>query len=451
MENLTERERERQTRIWPILRAALRAVEPQEAVRRHLQREGSRLQVGGQTYDLDFYRRVLVIGGGKAGAPMAAALGDILGERITGGLVVVKRGHTLAGKQSSSPIEIVEAGHPVPDEAGLRGAERMLELLHGLDEQTLVVCLISGGGSALMTLPVVGVSLADLQKLTALLLRCGATINELNAVRKHCSRLKGGQLARLAQPAPLVSLILSDVVGNPLDVIASGPTAPDPTTYRQALGVLEKYGATGEVPPAIVEHLRAGAGGDLAETPKPGDLAFERVQNLVIGSNELAAGAALEEARRLGFAAMLLSTYVEGEAREVGRVFAGLVKGMARHGHPLTPPACIVAGGETTVTMRGQGKGGRNQELALAAAISLSGWEKVAVVGLATDGNDGPTDSAGAFADGDTVRRGESAGLKAAKYLADNDSYNFFAPLGDLIHTGPTNTNVNDLIFAFAF
>jgi glycerate 2-kinase len=206
-----------------------------------------------------------------------------------------------------------------------------------------------------------------------------------------------------------------------------------------------------EVPTSIIEHLRAGARGEIAETPKPGDPAFERVQNLIVGSNELAAKAAVQEAQRLGFAAMLLSTYIEGEAREVGRVFAGLAKGMARHGHPLSPPACIVAGGETTVTIRGQGKGGRNQELALAAALALAGWEKVALVSLATDGNDGPTDAAGAFASGATLSRGEEAGLKAGEYLARNDSYNYFAPLGDLIITGPTNTNVNDLIFTFAF
>jgi glycerate 2-kinase len=444
-------EREWRERTWPILQAALDAVKPQEAVRRHLRREGSRLHVGEQVYDLDFYRRVLVIGGGKAGAPMAAALNDILGERIAGGLVIVRRGHTLAGEQPTGAIEIVEAGHPVPDEAGVRGAGRMVALLDGLDERSLVLCVISGGGSALMTLPAPGISLADLQKLTGLLLRCGATIGEMNALRKHCSRLKGGQLARLAQPARLVSLILSDVVGNPLDVIASGPTTPDPTTYGDAYSVLEKYGVVDEVPTSIIEHLRAGARGEIAETPKPGDPAFERVQNLIVGSNELAAKAAVQEAQRLGFAAMLLSTYIEGEAREVGRVFAGLAKGMARHGHPLSPPACIVAGGETTVTIRGQGKGGRNQELALAAALALAGWEKVALVSLATDGNDGPTDAAGAFVSGATLSRGEEAGLKAGEYLARNDSYNYFAPLGDLIITGPTNTNVNDLIFTFAF
>jgi glycerate 2-kinase len=451
MEQLPTEEREWRERLWPILQAALDAVEPQEALRRHLRREGSRLYIGDQVYDLDFYRRVLVIGGGKAGAPMAAALNDILGERITGGLVVVRRGHILAGKQPAGVVEIVEAGHPVPDGAGMRGAGRMASLLGGLDECSLVLCVISGGGSALMALPARGISLADLQKLTELLLRCGATINEMNAVRKHCSQLKGGQLARLAQPAQLVSLILSDVVGNPLDVIASGPTVPDTATYDDAYGVLEKYGVVGEVPASIIEHLRAGARGEIAETPKAGDPAFARVQNLIVGSNELAAEAAAQEARRRKFAAMLLSTYIEGEAREVGRVFAGLAKGMARHGHPLSPPACIVAGGETTVTIRGRGKGGRNQELALAAALGLAGWEKVALVSLATDGNDGPTDAAGAFANGTTVRRGEEAGLNAGEHLADNDSYNFFAPLGDLIITGPTNTNVNDLVFTFAF
>jgi glycerate 2-kinase len=446
---LPAEEQEARANVWPIIKAALAAVDPGEAVRRQVQRSGATLRIGDRTYQLDDYKRVLVIGGGKAGVPMAAALAEILQDRLADGLVVVKRGHVLAERIGA--VEVVEAGHPLPDEAGVQGAGRMVSLLEGASEGDLVICVISGGGSALMTLPVQGISLADLRALTGKLLACGATIGEINAVRKHCSRIKGGQLARLASPATLLSLILSDVVGNPLDVIASGPTVPDPTTYDDAYRVLEKYGVVKEVPASIVEHLQAGMAGRILETPKPGDSAFARVQNLIVGSNELAAQAAMEEAERLGFKAMVLSTFIEGEAREVAKVFAGLAKGMAWHDQPLAPPACLVAGGETTVTLRGQGKGGRNQELALAAALALEGWEKVMVVSLATDGNDGPTEAAGAFASGTTVARGQALGLSAQAHLENNDSYAFFAALGDLVLTGPTNTNVNDLIFTFAF
>jgi hydroxypyruvate reductase len=270
-------------------------------------------------------------------------------------------------------------------------------------------------------------------------------------VRKHLSALKGGQLARLAGPATVVSLILSDVVGNPLDVIASGPTVPDTSTFPDAWHVLEKYDLLDGAPPSVVARLRAGRDGEIPDTPKPGDPAFESVQTVIIGSNEIAAQAAVAKAREFGLNSLLLSTFIEGEAREVAKVFAGIGKGMARHGWPLSTPACLVAGGETTVTIRGQGKGGRNQELALAAALAIEGWDDLCVVGLATDGTDGPTDAAGAVAWGDTVARARALGLDAETYLANNDSYHFWTALGDLIVTGPTNTNVNDLIFVFAF
>ncbi|MBC7250376.1 MAG: glycerate kinase [Anaerolineae bacterium] len=439
--------------IAAVQRAALDAVAPDAAVRRQLRREGHVLHIADRTYSLAEYDRVFVVGGGKAGAPMAAAVEEVLGERITAGAVNVKHGYTLsaAGQEPASRIQIVEAGHPVPDEAGRQGAEHIAQMLTGLGERDLVLVLISGGGSALLPLPCEGISLADVQALTNTLLRCGATINEINAVRKHISQIKGGQLARLAYPATVVALILSDVVGNPLDVIASGPTVPDPTTFAEAWAVLERYGIVDEVPGSIVSRLRAGLAGQVPETPKPGDPVFTRVQNVIVGSNEIAAQAAVDEAREQGFSALLLSTFIEGEAREVARVFAGIAKGMAQHGWPLKPPACLVAGGETTVTIRGRGKGGRNQELALAAALAIDGWQNVAVVGLATDGTDGPTDAAGAIAWGDTVTRARARGLDAAAYLANNDAYHFFQALGDLIITGPTNTNVNDLIFVFVF
>ena len=430
-----------------IINAALRAVDPAEAVRKVLRREGDKLIVAERVYDLNRFRRIVVVGGGKAGAPMASAVEEILGERISGGWVNVKEGYIL--EPSPARITINQAGHPTPNEAGLEGTRKIMELVSGLDEQDLVITVISGGGSALMPLPAEGITLKDKKLATSLLLKCGATINEMNAVRKHISAVKGGQLARAASPATVISLILSDVVGSPLDTIASGPTTPDPTTFSDAWKVLEKYNLVSEMPERIVERLRKGLRGEIPETPKPGDPVFDRVQNVIIAENYTAAAAALEEARKQGFNAMLLTTFLEGEAREIGKAVAALGKEIALRGIPIPPPACVIMGGETTVTVRGEGKGGRNQELALSAAISIEGWEKITVVTLATDGTDGPTDAAGAIVDGTTTRRAMEKGLSPLAYLQNNDSYTFFKALGDLLVTGPTNTNVNDLVFIF--
>jgi glycerate 2-kinase len=414
-----------------LQRAALAAVDPAAAVRRHVRREGDVLVVAGQRYDLGEYARVLVAGGGKAAVPMAAAIGEILGDRLAEGVVVTKYGH--ARGRSIRGVHVIEAAHPVPDENSVRGARAVIDLAERATDRDLVICLVSGGASALLTLPAPGLALADLQALAGALLRCGATIDEINTVRKHCSAIKGGRLARLAAPARLIALVLSDVVGDPLDVIASGPTVPDPTSQADAREVLRRYG----IPePACLQEM-----------PKRGDPVFERVQNVVVGSNRLAALAAVERARELGFNVLLLGTYVEGEAREVGRVATALAKGVRAHGDPLPPPACLVWGGETTVTVRGAGMGGRNQELALAAALALDGWRDVRIMALATDGADGPTDAAGAVVSGETVARARGLGLDARAALEVNDSYHFFDRLGDLIRTGPTGTNVNDLLF----
>jgi hydroxypyruvate reductase len=348
-------------------------------------------------------------------------------------------------------VDAIEAGHPIPDQAGVEGTQRMADLLAGATERDLVLAVLSGGGSALLVLPAPGLTLADLQDTTDLLLRSGATIVELNAVRKHLSQIKGGGLARLAGRAPVVSLILSDVVGDPLDVIAAGPTAPDPTTFAEAWAVVERYGLVERLPEGTRRHLQAGLDGDLPDTPKPDDPLFERVHNLLVGNNRLAAEAAVEAARANGLNALLLSTYVEGEARQVARVAAALAKEMVAHGRPAPLPACLVWGGETTVTVRGQGKGGRNQELALAAALALEGLPQVLLVALGTDGTDGPTDAAGAVATGKTINRARSLGLDPVAHLENNDAYPFFHALNDLILTGPTGTNVNDLMFLFAF
>ncbi|GAK61734.1 glycerate 2-kinase [Candidatus Vecturithrix granuli] len=424
-----------------IFYAGLRAVDPNDAIQRHVSCEGTILHVGSQQYDLDAFRHIYVVGGGKAGASMASAVENLLGERVTQGWVNVKYEH-LAPTRT---IHIHEAGHPVPDEAGVRGTQEIVHLLETATEQDLVICLISGGGSALLPAPVAGITLQQKQAVTKLLLHCGATINEINTIRKHISAIKGGQLARVAAPATLVTLILSDVIGDPLDTIASGPTVPDSQTFTDCLNILNKYEIEAQIPMPVLQRLQQGAQGEIADTPKAGDPIFRNVQNLIIASNVLAARAAEEKARALHYNPMLLSTFVEGETREVAKVHAAILKEILHSGHPLTAPACIISGGETTVSIQGDGLGGRNQEFVLAAAREIEGLSNVVILSAGTDGTDGPTDAAGAIADGDTVQRAQEKSLDPLAFLKNNDSYHFFEALGDLIKTGPTNTNVMDL------
>jgi hydroxypyruvate reductase len=434
---------------WQMIQAALAAVNPVAAVKNYYNRRPELVSQIKSTPG-----RVIVVGAGKASAPMAAAVAEIFGDKISAGLVIVKYGYTIIPATIHHPlstIRIVEAGHPVPDEAGLQAAQEIARLLRDATEDDTVLCLISGGGSALLTLPVEPLTLGDLQATTEALLAAGVTINGVNTIRKHLSTVKGGQLARLAAPASVYSLILSDVVGDPLEVIASGPTVPDPTTFADTWAIIEQFQLQTVLPTAIIERLQAGRAGMLPDTPKPGDPLFERVHNVIIGNNRLAAEAAVKAAQAAGFAGQVLTTFMEGEAREVGRVAAALAKGLARDENPLTRPACLVLGGETTVTLRGKGKGGRNQEMALAAALALAGWPNLLITCFGTDGSDGPTDASGAFADGQTVARAQAAGLAPVEYLSCNDAYNFFAALDDLIITGPTNTNVNDLTFILAW
>ncbi len=439
-----------------IMAAAVDAVEPGAAVRRFLRREGDALYAGNTVYDLRMFDRIWITGAGKAGAPMATAAAAILGDRLAGGIVVVKEGHldrpgTAPSHTSRDhqplqpPIRMLEAGHPIPDARGVAAGEQIAALLEGTGERDLVLALISGGGSALLTHPAPGVALDDIQRLTSLLLACGASIEEINTLRRHLDILKGGGLARLAAPATVIALVLSDVVGDPLDVIASGPTVADPTTFADAYGVLERYNLVEHAPLPIVERLQRGICGDVAETPKPGDAALARVHNLVVGSNRLAAEAALAAARAEGFNTLLLTTYLQGEARVVGRLLAAIAREIAVSGQPIARPACVIAGGETTVTLRGDGRGGRNQELALAAALDLVRLPGTLVIALATDGGDGPTDAAGAVASQATVERARALGLDAMAMLARNDSYPLFDALEDLLRPGPTQTNVNDL------
>jgi len=424
-----------------IFRESLRAADPIEAVLRHASVEGDALVAGRRRYRLSAFRRIFVIGAGKAAASMALGVERLLGRRIGQGLVNVKYGHLAKLRR----VSINECGHPVPDQAGVEGARRIAAIAAQAAEDDLVICLISGGASALTPLPAEPITLEEKQATTKLLLSCGASIHEVNAVRKHISCFKGGQLARLAYPATLLSLLLSDVIGDDLDVIGSGPTAPDSSTFLTARSILMKYGILEKVPPAVRERLERGIEGLIRETPKPGEPEFARVQNLVVGSNQLAVDAAAAKARSLGYRTMVLSTFVEGETRDVARVHAAIAREILASGRPLKPPACVISGGETTVTIRGDGLGGRNQEFVLAAAIDLEGLPGVTVLSGGTDGTDGPTDAAGAIADGQTAVRAQELGLKASDFLARNDSYRFFEPLGDLLKTGPTNTNVMDV------
>ena len=359
-------------------------------------------------------------------------------------------GH-IVGAIDGEKIEIVEAGHPIPDNRGIQATNRVIELLKRTQKDDLVICLISGGGSALMVSPVEGISLAELQDLTAELLASGATINEINTLRKHLDQVKGGQIARYATPARLVSLILSDVVGDPLDVIASGPTVPDSTTFDDAIEILNKYQIEHKISRSIIKHLNSGRAGEIPETPKENDGIFKNVTNFMIGSNLVAGNGTLEQARKEGFHSMVLTNYLQGEAKEVAITLAAILRQMASNNPPIPRPACIILGGETTVTLHGNGQGGRNQEIALASVYDLSGIEDIALITLATDGGDGPTDAAGAVVTGETFLRAQKLGMDPQKYLRNNDSYNFFKTLNDLVITGPTQTNVNDLVFLFSF
>ncbi len=424
-----------------VFRAALEAADPVQAVSRHLRLEGGLLIAGRKRYRLSSFENIRVVGAGKASAAMALAVERLLGASIRGGLVNVKYGHVANLRR----IELNECGHPVPDPAGIRGAQRIAEIARSCGQRDLLIVAISGGASALMPMPAAPITLEEKQATTKLLLACGANIHEINAVRKHISGIKGGQLARLAYPATVLALLLSDVIGDDLDVIGSGPTAPDASTFAGARAVLEKYGLFDRVPASVRGRIELGIAGQIPETPKADDPAFARTINIVVGSNRLAVDAAAAKAKEIGLRPLVLSTLIEGETRDVARVHAAIAREVLLSGRPARPPVCIISGGETTVTLRGTGLGGRNQEFVLAAAIDLAGCGGVVALSGGTDGTDGPTDAAGAIADGMTLCRAEKIGLDARRYLAENDSYHFFEPLGDLLKTGPTNTNVMDV------
>jgi glycerate-2-kinase len=423
------------------LEAALNAADPKQIIKSKVLLKNSTLIVEGYPFDLRKFKNVYVIGGGKASGSMAEALERVLGSFIKMGFVNIPYG----SKHKTEIIRLHEASHPIPDEAGVLGTRRMLEIAESAGENDLIICLISGGGSSLMPLPHGEISIADKREITDALLRCGATINEINTVRKHISDFKGGWLAKKAYPATILNLILSDVVGDPLDFIASGPTVPDSTTFSDAVKVLKKYGLWDKAPASIKKVLSNGEKGVIPETPKANDEAFKKVFNIVVGNNRLASKTAQENLKSEGLNTLLLTTTLEGEARHVGTMLASIAREISVSGNPIPKPAAIIAGGETTVTVTGKGKGGRNQEIALATALKISGVDGTVLASISTDGIDGPTDAAGAMADGKTLARAASEGLNPEEHLAENDSYNFFAKLGDLIFTGPTGTNVNDI------
>jgi hydroxypyruvate reductase len=390
--------------------------------------------------------RTLVLGAGKAGGSMAQAVEALWPpDAPLEGLVVTRYGHIPPRPAGlAQRIEVVEAAHPVPDAAGLKVAERMLAMARGLTADDLVLCLISGGGSSLLTLPADGLSLTDKQRINQQLLASGANIGEMNCVRKHLSRIKGGRLAVACAPARVVTLTISDVPGDDVSIIASGPTVPDPTTCGEALAILQRYAI--DMPDAVRAQLACGA----LETPKPGDSAFAGHKVHLIATPQQSLQAAAEAARAAGLAAYILSDEIEGESRDVGKVHAALARAVARKGQPFQPPCVILSGGETTVTLKKQaegtprGRGGRAGEFCMGLALALQAQPGVYALAADTDGIDGVEDNAGAYVDPDTLARAVARGMKLADYLDRNDAYGYFEPLGGLVFTGPTHTNVND-------
>jgi hydroxypyruvate reductase/glycerate 2-kinase len=420
----------RQEHAERIFRTALASADPRRAVQQHHHKISDILQQGR-------YRSLLVAGFGKAACAMAAAMEEQFGDSIERGVIITPYGY-CPEKHAFQKIRLYEGGHPIPDENGQAGTAEIIRLLKGSDEHSCIVCLISGGGSSLLVSPYKGVSLAEKKQVTALLLNAGAAINELNTVRKHLSSVKGGRLAKIAHPGRVVSLILSDVVGDKLDVIASGPTAPDDSTFGDAVQVIEKHKLSSAMPAAVIDFLAKGSQGMIPETPKRGDAIFGNVENSIIAGNRIALEAARAEGEKLGYPAEIITSELTGEAREAGRWLAHRAMGMKRS-------ACLVSGGETTVMVTGTGAGGRNLELALAFAMEIQGLPGITLLSAGTDGRDGSADAAGAVVDGGTIAGARARGLDPAEYLANNDSYAFFRQAGGLVITGPTGTNVMDI------
>ncbi len=437
----------KRTEIDDIFRRALDAADPYRAVMNHVSLSCGILSTGGAAYDLGRFARIIVIGAGKGTAQMAKAMEEILGDRIDQGIIIVKYGHGRLLEK----ITQREAGHPLPDESGMRATAGIRELLKAAGEESLVICLLSGGASSLLVAPAEGISLNDKRVTTELLLSSGADIHELNAVRKHLSSVKGGRLAEIAYPATIITVMLSDVIGDRPDVIASGPMVPDPTTFRDALNVIHKYSLEKKLPSGVFSLLHMGVSGVMPDTPKSGAAFFQKTRNIIAGSIRQSLDAAWKRAEELGLKTELLSSELQGEAKDAAHVLASRALGARSSMGSGDKPRCLLSGGETTVTVRGTGKGGRNQELALAFALRIEGERGITMLSAGTDGSDGPTDAAGAIVDGETVPTARAFGMDPAVYLENNDSYTFFNRLDALsgqayhVMTGPTGTNVMDI------
>jgi len=417
-----------------VFNAGLKAVDPCAALAAYFK---------ASPIDLTRYKNIFVIGGGKAACRMALAVERLYGKYITGGAVVTKYGHSLALKK----ISVLEAGHPVPDRSGVAGTKKILSIAGSAAKEDLVVTLLSGGASALLASPR-GVTLEEKRRITKLLVNSGASIGEINAVRKHLSNVKGGRLVEMIRPACSLTLIVSDVVGNDISTIGSGPTVPDPTTYADALSVLKRYGIVSKAPGGVLKMLKAGCAKSAPETPKPGDGRFKKAVSVIVADNLTALEAAKRKAASLGYNALILSSTVTGSTASAAAFFSAIISEVKRSGNPAPAPACLLMGGETTLKVIGRGLGGRNQEFALLTAKHIETVDGVTVLCAGTDGTDGPTDAAGAFVDSATLRRAAKAGIDYLRHLRENDSYNFFKTAGGLFVTGPTGTNVMDMAVA---
>ena len=433
--------------LYSIFHAGVEAVNPYRLVLEAVRLDDRSLKIENISYDLNHFKNIIVIGAGKATAPMAQAIESILGRFITDGRIIVKYGHAAKLKR----IKVMEASHPVPDEAGVKGTEEIIRMLKQADEDTLVICLISGGASALLVSPAPRITLGDKKIVTELFLKAGASIEELNTVRKHLSKVKGGRLAQIAYPATVVTLMLSDVIGDRLDVIASGPTVPDPTTFQNAMAAIEKYSLKDRLPAKVLKLLMQGVKRKIKDTPKGDESFFKKTKAVVIGSLKHAIASAREKAISLGFSAEVVTDELRGEARDAARYLAARAVEVQNSLSKGAKPCCLISGGETTVTVKGNGLGGRNQELSLAFAMEIEGIKGIAMLSADTDGIDGPTDAAGAIVDGNTTALAREFDIIPEIYLENNNSYNFFKRLDSVskrsyhLITGPTGTNVMDM------
>lgn len=428
-----------------LIQGSLEAADSGHTMEHTVVRKNHLLYVNKIRYDLSQYERVICVGAGKSAAHMAKKLEQILGAYLESGVVIVKDGYGVPTQK----IRVVEASHPAPDSRGSRATKQILKIVKDLTKQDLLIVLLSGGASSLLCTPAPGLTLQDKRRTTDLLLRSGAMIHEMNAVRKHLSLVKGGLLAQ-STSAKILTLIISDVLGDDLSTIGSGPTVPDPTTFTEAKEVLENYQIWKDVPTRVRNHVEQGIRGSVPETWKSNTRPSSRSHSIVLANNQTAIDGMAKEAKRLGFRPYILETPLQGEAKDLGRILGALAKDILEFGNPVNSPACLIIGGEPTVTVTGQGKGGRAQECVLAAAQELTGLTRVVVAGFGTDGTDGPTEVAGALVDEQTAQRAKKKGLSIAKSLNRHDSYTFFKKMGSHIITGPTKTNANDIYIILA-